>query len=242
MATINDQGNILAACPGCEGALASYLWASSGGSPFGVIEHAKTVQRGHSYRAQILRVEFRLFRCAGCSRGAIGTVALDGAYPGTYRELLDFHRESATSVKIPKAVPKAIETEFREAESCLNAKCVRASAGMFRSVLDKTLRANGYKVKQGTTLEQQIDMAAKDGVITQARRQKAHDEIRVLGNDVLHEEWREIPAEDVRAAHHYVQRVLEDFYDDRPSVLKLLAAAQRETDEDRAVAAKEAAP
>lgn len=100
---------------------------------------------------------------------------------------------------------------------------------MFRSVLDKTLRANGYKEKKGTTLEQQIDMAADDGVITQARRRRAHDEIRVLGNDVLHDEWQQVAEEDVEAARHYAQRILEDFYDDRASVLKQLYGANRLT-------------
>jgi hypothetical protein len=104
---------------------------------------------------------------------------------------------------------------------------------MFRSVLDKTLRANGYKEKKGTTLEQQIDAAAENGVITQARKRRAHDEIRVLGNDVLHDEWQLIPVEDVEAARHYAQRILEDFYDDRDSVLKLLRSAGRVPDEDK---------
>jgi hypothetical protein len=104
---------------------------------------------------------------------------------------------------------------------------------MFRSVLDKTLRANGYKVKNGTTLEQQIDMAAADGVITPARSRRAHEEIRVLGNDVLHDEWHEIAVEDVEAARHYAQRVLEDFYDDRNSVLTQLRSAGRVPDEDK---------
>jgi len=115
----------------------------------------------------------------------------------------------------------------------MDAKCYRAAAGMFRSVLDKTLRANGYKVKNGTTLEQQIDMAAADGVITQARRQRAHDEIRVLGNDVLHDEWRPVPVEDVEASRHYVQRLLEDFYDDRASALTVLRGKGRAVDEDQ---------
>jgi hypothetical protein len=104
---------------------------------------------------------------------------------------------------------------------------------MFRSVLDKTLRANGYKVRNGTTLEQQIDMAGDDGVITAARKRRAHEEIRVLGNDVLHDEWHEIAIEDVEAARHYSQRVLEDFYDDRESVLKLLREVGRVPDEDK---------
>ena len=134
---------------------------------------------------------------------------------------------------MPKSVPRGIEREFREGELCLEAGCFRAAAGMFRSVLDKTLRANGYKEKRGTNLEQQIDMAAADGVITEARKKRAHEEVRVLGNDVLHDEWHEIPAQDVEAARHYMQRILEDLYDDRESVLGLLRAAKRVADEDK---------
>jgi hypothetical protein len=95
------------------------------------------------------------------------------------------------------------------------------------------LRANGYKTNKGETLAAQIDEAAKDGVITASRQRKAHEEIRVLGNDVLHDEWHEIPKEDVEAARHYCQRILEDFYDDRESVIKLLRGASRVPDEDK---------
>ena len=115
---------------------------------------------------------------------------------------------------------------------CLENNCYRASAAMFRSVLDKTMRASGYKTKRAN-LQQQIDAAAKDGVITEARKRRAHDDIRVLGNDVLHDEWHEISEDDVEPAHRYTQRVLEDLYDDRNSVLKLLRQAGRGPDEDR---------
>lgn len=179
-------------------------------------------------------LDYRLFKCAGCGRGGLGAIAYGGGkYPGAYRELYDFYPEVREQLPFPKPVPTGIAKEFREGEKCLDAGAFRAAAGMFRSVLDKTLRANGYKLKNGTTLEQQIDMAADDGAITQARKRRAHDEVRVLGNDVLHDEWYEIPAEDVEAARHYAQRVLEDFYDDRDSVLKLLREAGRIPDEDK---------
>ncbi|KUY80859.1 hypothetical protein WS46_18635 [Burkholderia sp. RF4-BP95] len=55
----------------------------------------------------------------------------------------------------------------------------------------------------------------------------------MLGNDVLHDEWEPIGADDVAAARQYAQRILEDFYDDRESVLKLLRAKGRVADEDR---------
>lgn len=115
-------------------------------------------------------------------------------------------------------------SEFREAELCAAFGALRAASALFRSSLEKALRANGY-VKG--TLAARIDEAGGDGVITEARRKRAHDDIRVLGNDVLHEEWRAVTYEEVEAAHHYVQRILEDLYDDRESVEAVLTAKGR---------------
>lgn len=222
MAEINPEGTIRARCPGCNGALSSFEWRTVG-SQYGVTSRPyRDDQMGDGV------IEYRLYRCAGCGMGGLGAVACGGGqYPNSIRELRRFHPEVRDRLVLPKDVPEGIVKEFREGETCLEAGALRASAAMFRSVLDKTLRANGYKEKKGTTLEQQIDLAAEDGVITQARRRRAHDEIRVLGNDVLHDEWQQIPEADVEAARHYAQRVLEDFYDDRESVLKQLYAAKR---------------
>ncbi len=231
MATINDEGNIRARCPGCGGAWATFEWRTAT-AEFGAVR--KRIDHPH-WRSAIL--DFRLYRCAGCGRGGLGVVVYgsinDERYPGSYRDLRGFYPESKDRLPLPAGVPTGIAREYREAETCLEAGCCRAAAGMFRSVLDKTLHASGYKVKKGTTLEQQIDAAADDGVITAARRRRAHEEIRVLGNDVLHDEWHEIAAEDVELARHYAQRILEDLYDDRESVLALLRAAGRIPDEDR---------
>jgi hypothetical protein len=229
MAEINDEGNVQARCPGCRGALSSFEWRTATGVHGAV--NASSFK--HRYWSGA-KLDYRLFRCAGCGRGGIGVVAYGGGqFPGSYRELYDFYPEVRDRLKLPDGVPKGIAKEFREGEKCIEAGAIRAAAGMFRSVLDKILRANGYKLKNGTTLEQQIDMAADDGIITAARKRRAHEEIRVLGNDVLHDEWQEIPLEDVEAARHYSQRVLEDFYDDRASVLKLLREVGRVPDEDK---------
>lgn len=233
--SINEEGNITVRCPGCNGGLSTYEWRAAHG-PYGVT--ARKIDHRHWGNTPL---DFRLFRCAGCGRGGLGAVVYGGGpYPGTYRELWEFWPEAKERLPLPTGVPEGIVAEFREGEQCLEAGCIRAAAGMFRSVLDKALRANGYKEKRGTTLEQQIDTAAADGVITQARRRRAHDEIRVLGNDVLHDEWHEVPPEDVEAARHYAQRILEDVYDDRESVLTLLRAAGRVPDEDRETGGTEA--
>lgn len=77
------------------------------------------------------------------------------------------------------------------------------------------------------SLQNKIDQAAADGVITSARRQKAHDDIRVLGNEVVHDNWRPVDESEVQAALHYAQRVLEDLYDDRTAVEPVLKAKGR---------------
>lgn len=152
-------------------------------------------------------------------------------YPSDIWVLLGFYPEVKERLKLPKQVPTGLVNEFREAERCAEAGCYRAAAAMFRSVLDKTMRANGYKTKTLRDLKAQIDAAAADGVITQARQRRAHEEVRVLGNDILHEEWRAIEEEDVQATHFYSQRILEDLYDDRESVLAQLKKAGRMADE-----------
>lgn len=222
MATINSEGTIRARCPGCNGALSSFEWRTA------IAHHGVTITPYRHYLRGDGQKEYRLFRCAGCGMGGLGAIACARTqYPNAIWDLLWFYPEAKERLSLPKDVPEGIVAEFREGETCLESGTLRAAAAMFRSVLDKTLRANGYKEKRGTTLEQQIDMAADDGVITQARRRRAHDEIRVLGNDVLHDEWQTVPEEDVEAARHYAQRILEDFYDDRESVLKQLYDAKR---------------
>jgi hypothetical protein len=221
MATMNSEGHVLANCPNCDGAKTAFMIGDPMRGLYGTI--FRPVDDGQEV--------YRLVRCSSCGAGALMT--LSGTTDGTDLELIDFHPEAGERLSLPEGVPAGIVAEFREGERCAEAKCYRAAAAMFRSVLDKTLRANGYKEKRGTNLEQQIDAAAKDGAITGARRKRAHDEIRVLGNDVLHEEWQAVSSTDVDAARQYAQRILEDFYDDRASVLALLRSLKRVPDEDR---------
>jgi hypothetical protein len=153
-------------------------------------------------------------------------------YPRDTSRLAWFMPEAKNALALPAGVPGGIATEFREAEHCLGVGASRAAAVMFRSVLDKTFRHNGYKKGGLRSLNDQIDAAVTDGVITEARRQRAHEDVRVLGNDVLHDEWRPLEAADVEPAHHYTQRILEDFYADREVVLEQLRAKGRVPEED----------
>ena len=223
MAQLNKkQGSIVAHCPGCRGGRSTFEWQIAG-REIGVVTDTTS---DNPWQTTCKR-DFRLFRCAGCGMGAYGVILYKNYddYPGSYNHLVKFYPESKQRLDIPKDTPQGITTEFREAEECFDNNCFRAAAGLFRSVLDKTMRANGYKTNQERNLYRQIE--ADDGIITQARKRRAHDEIRVLGNDVLHDDWQRISEEDVEACRHYCQRILEDFYDDREPVLKLLEEAGR---------------
>lgn len=232
MARLNHLGNVIAPCPGCRGSTSTFEHMYRG-NELGVVK--SKAPKPHGRTGDEVDIQYRLFRCAGCGRGALGCVLMRherADYPDDINKLVWFEPEAKERLPLPDATPKGIASEFREGELCMENNALRAAAGMFRSVLDKTMRANGYKTKKGTSLAVQIDEAASDSVITAARQRRAHEEIRVLGNDVLHDEWHEIPEEDVQAARHYTQRVLEDFYDDRESVLKLLREAKRLPEED----------
>ena len=227
MATLNEQGNIIARCAGCEGSVSTFEWRLDKEQYGGVI------RRERDYRGGTVAAHYRLFRCAGCGRGALGVVLSRAGhnYPEALVRLVDFLPEALERMRLPSSVPEGIKREFREAEKCLEAGCLRAASGLFRSTLEKALRASGYRVSAKTSLQGMIDLANQDGAITKARRDRAHKDIRVLGNDVLHDDWREIEEEEVTLAHHYTQRLLEDLYDDRATVIHVLQAAGRVPDE-----------
>lgn len=194
---------------------------SDGHSGFGQIHRTGTnfnFKNNHYIDAM-----YRLLRCAGCGRGGIAVLL-----GGNYDVLFDFYPKTIDALEIPDSIPQGIEAEFREAELCCSVGAWRAASALLRSTLEKTLKANGYT--KGT-LEKKIDEATSDGVLTAARKQRAHDEIRVLGNEVVHDEWREVTPEEVEMAHHYTQRILEDFYDDRDAVEAILKKKKRISDE-----------
>lgn len=164
---------------------------------------------------------YRGLRCAGCGRGAMSVVAQNSSAD---MELIDFFPRTLDTLIVPQAVPKDVLTEFRESELTASVGAWRAASAMLRSTLEKTLKHNGYL--KGT-LAAKIDEAAADGVITAARSKRAHEDIRVLGNDILHDAWRVVTQEEFDLAHKYAQRILEDLYDDRPSVVALLTEKSR---------------
>lgn len=229
--TLTLEGHIKANCPNC-GALTTFEYRD-GSEKFGAVQQSN----GHYYGSTryYSHYVYLLVRCAGCGRGGVAEISCNGLGSESSGKIKDFYPISTTNLIIPVDTPIGIQAEYREAEKCISFGAWRAASALFRSTLEKTLIENGYTDAALTAagkrknLKQRIELAGDDGAITSSRRQRAQDDIRVLGNDVLHEEWREVTEEEVLLSHKYVQRILEDFYDDRPTVERLLVSKGRIT-------------
>ena len=213
-----DNENVRAACPDCGGAVTTFEHKCGPGE-YGSISRAAA----HQYMGiRFERVVYMLLRCAGCGRGGLVKVHYDQSVEAGVLE--SFYPVSIMKAALPSGVPQDILTEFREAEGCASYSYNRAASALFRSTLEKVLKTNGYSVG---TLEKKIEDAGNDGIISGPRRTRVHEDIRVLGNDVLHDDWREVSEAEVEAAHHYLQRILEDFYDEHTTVERILSEKDR---------------
>lgn len=208
--------SVKAQCPDC-GVIAVFDFKSTE-REFGFVLQDGQHRFGN---ALFSRVHWKLLRCSNCGRAGLAKFHDQNAPPTA---LETFYPRAIASAPLSKKVPEGIRNEYREAELCASVDAWRGASALLRSALEKVLKANGYT--KGT-LQAKIDAAADDGVITAARKQKAHDDVRVLGNEVVHDDYRAVSAEEVASALHYVQRVLEDLYDDRPTVEAILAEKKR---------------
>ncbi|MGP8173367.1 MAG: DUF4145 domain-containing protein [Terracidiphilus sp.] len=215
------ENNVLAACPECK-AITSFDDKGFSSTKMGAsLVNSMTRFEGQTYT----RVLWQALRCNVCGRGAIAKILDNGNSQGAV--LQDFIPRAVESQTLPPSVPDEIVKEFREAELVASIGAYRGGSALLRSVLEKTLTKNGYDevdyleggiAKKSKSLLRRIDAASDDGVITETRKKRAHENIRVLGNDVLHDDWREVLHDEFEDAHKYSQRILEDFYDDRPTV------------------------
>jgi hypothetical protein len=214
---IQNTYNVSAYCPDCQ------TVTSFEQKQVVIVDGAIRIE-GQSY----MRVLYVLSQCAGCRRGGFAAIPDRGNAQTAF--LQSFYPFSINTAPLPTTVPQDIQAEFREAEKCASLGANRGASALFRSVLEKTLKANGYTKGNDPSLrdlQKRIDAAASDGVITQARQKRAHDDIRSLGNDVLHDDWRTVTDEEVEDSHRYTQRILEDLYDDRTTVEAMLIAKGR---------------
>ena len=145
---------------------------------------------------------------------------------GPNQTIAEFYPHDRETAPLPSSVPDGIVAEYREADLCASVGAYRAASALLRSALEKTLRHNGYQERQ-VRLQQRIDLAANDHILTAARQRRAHENVRDPGNDILHDDWRAVDQVEYASAHLYVQRILEDFYDHRQEVEVLLTKAGR---------------
>ena len=226
----HGEQTVIAQCPACN-AVTSFDTKGVGNHSLGVfIKDTNHQYRGTSYT----RVLWRFFRCNTCGHG--GMAKLHDRGSGASEILESFCPIAVDNAQLPAKIPDDVREEFREAELVAAQGAFRAASALLRSVLEKVLAKNGYvevevddngKKFKSRSLKHRIDAAATDGVITEARKRRAHDNIRVLGNDILHDEWRKVEAQEYEDAHIYSRRVLEDLYDDRDTVEKILRARKR---------------
>lgn len=224
------ENNVLARCPDCE-AITSFDDKGFSNTKMGIsIVDRSTVYEGQRYS----RILWHALRCNVCGRGAIAKILDNGNSQGAVLE--SFLPQAVEKAVLPISVPEDIVKEFREAELDAAHGAYRSGSALLRSALEKTLKKNGYDEveyddkgvkKKSRSLLHRIDAASEDGVITETRKKRAHENIRVLGNDILHDDWREVKQEEFDEAQKYSQRVLEDFYDDRPTVEARLRSSGR---------------
>jgi uncharacterized protein DUF4145 len=226
------EDNVLAPCPGCDGAVTSFDTKGHGNTVLGTV----IVDRSNQWNGTVYsRILWRFFRCAVCNTGGVAKIHDNGSNQTAVLE--SFLPAAVQRAPLPAKAPDDVVKEFREAELDAAHGALRSGSALLRSVLEKTLSKNGYEEvevvdaagnkRKTNKLIHRIEAAAEDGVITQARKRRAHENIRVLGNDILHEDWREVAQEEFDDAHKYSQRILEDLYDDRPTVEKILKANGR---------------
>lgn len=218
MKPIFDQGHVRADCPDC-GAPTTFEYRHSTGDYGSITVGSTSQQSGRTYS----RLIYKLLKCSVCNCAGVAKVACNNEYE-TNSVMLWFWPTSLLKAKLPEGVPDGIVNEYREAEICMSVEAWRGAAALLRSALEKTLKSNGYDEKD---LYKKVEAAGVDGVITSARRQRAQDLVRTLGNDVLHDEWRIVTQQEAEDAHHYVGRVIEDLYDDRVAVEKVLIQKSR---------------
>jgi hypothetical protein len=215
---------VRAKCAHCDGAYSVFQFQANA--------NVQVDERRAIANNNYTHVSYMLFRCPGCGHGALAVIHHAGNPGDASRAIYleSFYPFVGDAVPLPSKTPKDIRAEFREAELCAAAGAYRAASALMRSTLEKTLKANGYTKGNDpklTDLYKRIDAAGADGVITEARRKRAHENIRSLGNDVLHDDWQEVTLDEFEDAHHYMQRILEDLYGDRDTVERVLIDKKR---------------
>jgi hypothetical protein len=127
--TLRPTGFVSAQCPDC-GAMSNFEPKSQ-----------FAIDGTHTYRGEVWRrISWTLLQCGGCQRGGLAKTHDSGQPEKAVLE--EFFPYAIKTVRLPTAVPKDIEAEFREAELCVSVGANRAASALFRSTLEKTRKVN----------------------------------------------------------------------------------------------------
>lgn len=208
--------NFVARCVVCDEALSSYEAQSSFSESF-----TSWFESRNGHRCHGKRLHFVFCKCTGCGMGAIAKYIedVDGI-----KHLRDFYPEAPIKLKLPSNTPKDILSEFRSAERCASIHEYRPAGAMLRSTLEKVLNDHGYDERY---LTNNINNATKEGVLTIALQKRAFNIVKALGDEILHQSWRNITEEQYEDSHEYTQRIIENFYDDPETVREILIEKKR---------------
>jgi len=181
-------------------------------------------------RQDSIRASYQSCECLGCERGAMFKKYRFSTLSNPNNQttfVAEFYPTTVQRYPLPRATPESLKFEFREAEKCLASNCNRAACAMLRSTLEKALKLNGYEDLNETGydsmgLKNKITKASKDGVIHVARIKRAETDIKVLGDEVVHRDWREISTDEAMMVLTYTSQIIQDLYQDRDTVEGLL--------------------
>ena len=232
---LRDNQEMRAYCPECNSICTFHAKdAGNGGKDYSSfstrIPEAEKIEAGKDNNGREYdHILYHCHKCGGCGRGGL---SVSYTSQNNLRKLKEFFPSVVTHEKLPENTPEDIVKEFREAETCLGNNCNRAASAMIRSTLEKILKANGYENTNSDGfdnmgLQKKIEEAVKDGVLMIARGERAKNDIKVLGDEVVHREWREISDEEVFKALEYTLWIIRDFYDGRDTIERVLKQKNR---------------
>jgi Domain of unknown function (DUF4145) len=225
-----SNGAVTARCPNCNSL--SQFHSLDNSREFGMVERPITdpewlrsqeeLARGTPHYPYLHRECSFLVRCASCKHAGLAVVYA-GSSPPNDGILIEFWPTSYSKTILPQAIPTGIEMEIREAETCASVKAYRGATALLRSALEKALKDSGYKKR----LIENIQEIAADHIINESRRLQVDHNIRLLGNDIVHDDWREVTHEEYESALTYATWILNDLYADRPTVESQLLHLKR---------------
>lgn len=110
MAVEYRNGNVIASCPDCEGAITTFE-DGQGGREFGHIEKSF----GHTFDGNnYSRIIYYLLKCAGCGGAGLAKIhANNNPIEGCLEWFVPSNLKTA---ELPVGIPEGVENEFREAE------------------------------------------------------------------------------------------------------------------------------